>query len=41
MHATELNNLSDYMHMGTVNLLVKHIYLVHSAGTEELVYREF
>lgn len=41
MHATELNNLSDYMHMGTVNLLVKHMNLVHSAGMEELVYREF
>ena len=41
MPATELNHLSDYMHMGTVYLLVKHMNLVHSAGMEELVYREF
>lgn len=41
MHATKLNNLSDYMRWKNVNLLVKHMYLVHGANLEELVYREY
>jgi hypothetical protein len=41
VHVTKRDNLSNYMHTNNMNLLVRHMNLVHGTEMEQLILREY